>query len=343
MPSIINATTTNGVAVSGDNSGSLALQTNNGTTAVTIDTSQNVGIGTTSSVNGLSVYKYGTQWTGNTVNTYPVPAGNVYIQTNTISGQDNWIGTTGTYGTTTGSANLLLQANLNNTNQQAGNYIGSEATGSGAAALTFGRMIGGATTGSNATKSEAMRINSSGNLLIGTTTDNYGKLQIVQGASGGAAIFQNGSQNDLFQMYGNRGGSSGSAMYVVPMFFGDTTLRGGIYWNGSSIQYNTTSDYRLKENIAPMTGALAKVQALKPCTYTWKETGLNGQGFIAHELQELIPEAVTGEKDAIDANGNIIPQSVDTSNLVATLTAAIQELKAELDATKAEVQALKGA
>jgi hypothetical protein len=188
---------------------------------------------------------------------------------------------------------------------------------------------------------ERMRITSGGDVLIGTTSANYGKLQAVAGGSGGAALFQNGSTNDLIHIYGNQGGSSGSAMYVVPMFFGNATLRGGIYWNGSSIQYNTTSDYRLKENIAPMTGALAKVQSLKPCTYTWKETGLNGQGFIAHELQELIPEAVTGEKDAVDAEENIIPQSVDTSSLVATLTAAIQELKATVDAQAVRIAALE--
>jgi len=99
--------------------------------------------------------------------------------------------------------------------------------------------------------------------------------------------------------------------------------------------YNTSSDYRLKENIAPMTDALAKVSQLKPCTYVWKATGETSQGFIAHELQEVVPECVTGEKDAVNEDGSIKPQGIDTSFLVATLTAAIQELKAEFDAYKA--------
>jgi hypothetical protein len=184
-----------------------------------------------------------------------------------------------------------------------------------------------------------MRIDSSGNLLVGTTSQIYGRFNVS--ATSGAATFRNTTQDDLIQIYGNQGNSSSQIQYVMPMFFGNTTLRGGIYWNGSSIQYNTTSDYRLKENIAPMTGALAKVQALKPCTYTWKETGSNGQGFIAHELQELVPEAVTGEKDAVDADGNILPQSVDTSFLVATLTAALQELNAKVEQQAAEISALK--
>jgi hypothetical protein len=83
-----------------------------------------------------------------------------------------------------------------------------------------------------------------------------------------------------------------------------------------------------------MTGALAKVAALKPCTYTWKSDGSAGQGFIAHELQEVVPDCVTGTKDAVDADGNPQYQGVDTSFLVATLVAAIQELKAEIDLLK---------
>lgn len=156
----------------------VALATN-GTEALRVDASQNVGIGTSGGVAGLTVYKYGTQWTGNTSNTYPVPAGNVFIQTAAISGQDNWIGTTGSYGATTGSSNLLLQANLNNTSQQAGNYIGSEATGSGTAVLTFGRMIGAATTGGNATKSEQLRINTTGNLILAGGTVGAGGTGIT--------------------------------------------------------------------------------------------------------------------------------------------------------------------
>jgi hypothetical protein len=86
-----------------------------------------------------------------------------------------------------------------------------------------------------------------------------------------------------------------------------------------------------------MVGALDKVAQLKPCTYKWKSDGSNGQGFIAHELAEVVPDCVTGEKDAVNEDGSIKPQGIDTSFLVATLTAALQELKAELDALKAKV------
>jgi hypothetical protein len=84
-----------------------------------------------------------------------------------------------------------------------------------------------------------------------------------------------------------------------------------------------------------MTGALEKVAQLKPCTYTWKSDGSGSQGFIAHELQAVAPECVIGEKDAVDAEGNPQYQGIDTSFLVATLTAAIQELNAKFEEYKA--------
>jgi hypothetical protein len=92
-----------------------------------------------------------------------------------------------------------------------------------------------------------------------------------------------------------------------------------------------------------MTGALEKVQALKPVTWKWKADGSDGEGFIAHELQEVCPDAVVGEKDAVYEDGSIKPQQIDTSFLVATLTAAIQEQQALIQTLTARVAALEGA
>jgi len=116
--------------------------------------------------------------------------------------------------------------------------------------------------------------------------------------------------------------------------------KGSITSTSSATAYNTSSDYRLKENIAPMTGALAKVAQLKPVIYKWKIDGSDGEGFIAHELAEVKPDCVTGEKDAVDENGDIKPQGIDVSFLVATLTAAIQELKAINDTQAETITAL---
>jgi len=119
--------------------------------------------------------------------------------------------------------------------------------------------------------------------------------------------------------------------------------------DGTTTQYATSSDYRLKENISPMTSALSVIAQLKPVTYKWKINGADGQGFIAHELQAIIPDCVTGEKDGVetyideDGNEQVRPkyQGIDTSFLVATLTAAIQEQQALITALTARITALE--
>ena len=145
----------------------------------------------------------------------------------------------------------------------------------------------------------------------------------------------------------NRGisvNATDSATSMEAIYFTtQSTYRGAIVCSSGGTAYNTSSDYRLKNTIAPMTGALARVAALKPCTYKWNADGADGEGFIAHELAEVCPSAVTGEKDAVDADGNIKPQGIDTSFLVATLTAAIQEQQALITQLTARITALESA
>jgi hypothetical protein len=129
----------------------------------------------------------------------------------------------------------------------------------------------------------------------------------------------------------------------TPCFFQNNsgTQVGAIGTNASATTYGTTSDHRLKTDIEPLSGGLERVMQLKPSRWLWAVDGSEGEGFIAHELQEHIPSAVTGEKDQIDGEGNPIYQGVDTSFLVATLTRAVQELKQELDAAKARISTLE--
>jgi hypothetical protein len=196
-------------------------------------------------------------------------------------------------------------------------------------------MKGGGEIGFYNGGTERARITSAGDLLVGTTTAR-GKITVLFDTNSSATptvYFSNDGGTGVFASFGNASG----------------TVIGTIARSGSSTAYNTSSDYRLKHDIQPMTGALAKVQQLKPVTYRWNADDSESQGFIAHELQEVVPDCVTGEKDAVetytDEEGNEqtrpVYQGMDTSFLVATLTAAIQELKAELDEAKARIAALE--
>ena len=242
----------------------------------------------------------------------------------------------------------------------AAQYFNSTGAGGDAAYIALQKSVDGLTFGcenrgfvwktGSATVlggTERMRISAGGNLLVNATSQTFGeKFKVVNsGAGNNAAFFWfDDATNDrgaiLVKNTRASGGTSGS---MVAFLNSSDSAVGAITSTGSATTYSTSSDYRLKENIAPMTGALGVVQQLKPVTYNWKVDGSSGQGFIAHELQAVVPDCVTGEKDALNEDGSIKAQGIDTSFLVATLTAAIQELKIELDSVKAELATLKGA
>lgn len=178
--------------------------------------------------------------------------------------------------------------------------------------------------------SERMRFTSSGAIWKNYTSEIFSAsaYQIgisFAGASQQGLVFKNTDNN-----------AAGAAVRFVD-YLGNFS-GGGIYYTSSnSISYTTTSDYRLKNNIKPMSYGLNTISALKPVTYKWNVDDAYGEGFIAHELKEIIPSAVIGEKDGIDANDNPSYQSVDYSKIVVHLVAAIQELTAEVEALKAKV------
>jgi hypothetical protein len=200
-------------------------------------------------------------------------------------------------------------------------------------ALAFG-------AGSGASSTERMRLTSTGELIVGANA--------TVGSGGKAQVY---STADTFYVQSNVNAPYSAiitnvqytATNLVAFQYGTPLVNvGAISTNGTSTTYGTSSDYRLKENIVPLTGALATVAQLKPVTYKWKSNGSDGQGFIAHELQVVVPDAVHGEKDAVDADGKPVYQNVDTSHLIATLTAAIQEQQALIESLTTRLTALEG-
>ena len=260
---------------------SLTLQSNGTTTAVTIDTSQNVGIGTTSPAQKLDV------------------AGTLAVRNASTSYINTYC---------SGSGNRDYQLGVNGS------------------AFVFNDITSGTT--------ERMRIDSNGNTGFGRAANGYGKLEIL--------FDPTTSSNNFCGLSIDPTSATSGAKFIQFYNEGGSGI-GSVSRNAATnaVLYNTTSDYRLKENPTPLTGALARVVALKPVQWVWKDCdGAIGEGFIAHEVQEVVAGAVNGEKDAVDENGNPQYQGMDASYLVATLTAAIQELKAINDTQAETINAL---
>jgi hypothetical protein len=253
------------------------------------------------------------------------------------------IGTTDTSGIRLGvnSGSASLNTNFTSTNAS-GVYVRFQNSGTSIGDIgAGGSVISGGTAGDFAMasrsgnlvlgtgSSERMRIDSSGNLLVGTTSATGGRQMIA---------FDNIGQTGTRYIHNN---TTYNGLAIQFLRANNSTSMGGIYCDGSNTQYQTSSDYRLKENIQPMINGLDKVMQLKPCTYKWKDMDKAGEGFIAHELQSVVPDCVYGEKDAVDAEGNPQYQGIDTSFLVATLTAAIQEQQAIITDLKARIETLE--
>jgi hypothetical protein len=221
-----------------------------------------------------------------------------------------------------GTTNLLQNAYYNGSNWIYKNNAGAMLFQVGRDAHRWYTAPSG-TAGNAITLTQAMTLDSSGNLLVGQTTSIAPASGNISGFAVGSSGYISASRDNVAAEF-NRISTDGDLL----VFRRAGTQVGSVSVTTTLTSYNVTSDYRLKNTIAPMTGALAKVALLKPCTYKWNVNGSDGEGFIAHELAEVCPQAVTGAKDEVDADGKPQHQGIDTSFLVATLTAAIQEQQA---------------
>ena len=179
--------------------------------------------------------------------------------------------------------------------------------------------------GTNGT--ERSRIDNSGHIFFSEMTS------LTASSSNKGINIENNSNYGRMNIHGNS--SAGNALGLS--FYNNGNNVGTIYYNTSGTSYNTSSDYRLKENEVSISDGITRLKSLKPYRFNFKvDPDKTVDGFFAHEVAPVIPEAVTGEKDAEDM------QQIDQAKLVPLLTAALQEAIAEIETLKTKVAALEG-
>jgi hypothetical protein len=204
---------------------------------------------------------------------------------------------------------------------------------------------------------ERMRINSNGSIEIsGDGADNEISQFLLNVGNPG---------NDSYRPMSCHVASTAARSHIL--FYNPVGQVGYISTSGTSTAYNTSSDYRLKEDDQPMTGATERVKALRPINFAWKVDGSRVDGFLAHEAAEVVPECVTGTKDAmrdeeyevtaavLDDDGNVVTeavmgtrsvpemQGIDQSKLVPLLTAALQEAITKIEDLTTRLETLENA
>lgn len=172
------------------------------------------------------------------------------------------------------------------------------------------------------------RIDSNGNLLVGQGGTGFSNSNSITIEPGSGA----------YSVYNHASGSASGNKYIW-FAYGASGI-GSITQNGTTgVLYNLTSDYRLKNNQEALTGAKDFIMALKPKKWQWWDGSGEGVGFIAHEFMEVAKHSGNGEKDAVDADGKPVYQSIQpsSSEVMANLVAFVQELKAEIDSLKSQL------
>ena len=182
--------------------------------------------------------------------------------------------------------------------------------------------------------SERMRIHSTGATSFGTTD-----ASPFQATEGHVVALNDGTR------YGGLFGCDNIANRDAIAFVNPNGFVGSIKTNGSSTSYNTSSDARLKENVEDMTGAIDRVKQLLPKRFNFiaDDTDTLVDGFLAHEAQTVVAEAVSGTHNEVDDDGNAVMQGIDQAKLVPLLTGALKEAIAKIEALETRIEALENA
>ena len=197
---------------------------------------------------------------------------------------------------------------------------------------------------------ERMRLHGGGDLTVATTTAIGSMYNGVSGigfgySSGGYGACVRGGTNTPFYVSTNSQGAGGFIEFAQ-----NGATRGNITYTGSATSYNASSDYRLKENAAPIQNALSKIDSLNPINFDWIESGDNSDGFLAHEIQAVLPYTVTGTKDEVytdensgeeKTNGQPKYQVMDYAKLTPLLVKAVQEQQTIIDDLKSRIETLE--
>ena len=191
--------------------------------------------------------------------------------------------------------------------------------------LTSGSAINFKTNNTN-----RMIIDSSGDIYIGKSSGGQNTAGIkLEGSTGAILATRNQAVAAIF----TRQNSEGELL----RFMSNTTTVGTVSISGSNVSYNTSSDYRLKENVEYSFDAIERLKQLKPARFNFiADADRTVDGFIAHEVSSIVPEAVSGEKDGEEMQG------IDQSKLVPLITKALQEAITKIESLESEIDQLKG-
>jgi len=193
-----------------------------------------------------------------------------------------------------------------------------------------GRLVFRTTADGGSSPTERMRISSTGSVLFSTDTE-----ASITGATANAHMWHEGNQS-----WASSRSTTGGASHFI--FYNPNGIVGNIETGGSTTSYNTSSDYRLKENVVDIADGITRVKQLQPRRFNFiADAETTVDGFLAHEAQTVVPEAITGTHNEVDDDGNPIYQGIDQSKLVPLLTAALQEAIAKIETLETKVAALE--